>query len=104
MSSVGANAAGHSGDSSSVDSVSGAPDGSKGTGQAAASADDQWAVAQLSASGEEVVGVLARPQYLLLALTVLLPPLGVQFVLNTLYQHLPHHQVLWHFIYTHQVF
>ena len=45
-------------------------------GQAAASADDRWAVAQLSASGEEVVGVLARPQYLLLALAILLPPLG----------------------------
>lgn len=55
---------------------------SKGAGQAAASAGDRWALAQLSSSGEEVLGVLACPQYLLLALTLLLPPLGAPLTFN----------------------
>ena len=39
-------------------------------------AGDRWAVSQLSASGEDVVGRLRVPQYLLLARNLLLPPLG----------------------------
>ena len=40
------------------------------------SAGDRWALARLAASGEEVEGRCALPQYLLLARTLLLPPLG----------------------------
>ena len=39
-------------------------------------AGDRWAMAQLSASGEDVVGRIRLPQFLLLARTLLLPPLG----------------------------
>ena len=40
------------------------------------SAGDRWALARLAASGEEAEGRCALPQYLLLARTLLLPPLG----------------------------
>ncbi|BDA46600.1 Tetratricopeptide repeat protein 27 [Coccomyxa sp. Obi] len=39
---------------------------------------DRWAVAQLSASGEDVVGRVRVPQYLLLASTLLVHPLDLQ--------------------------
>ena len=45
-------------------------------GRSAASAGDRWAVGQLAASGEEALGRVYLPQYLLLALCILLPPLG----------------------------
>ena len=40
------------------------------------SAGDRWALARLAASGEEAEGRCALPQYLLLARTLLAPPLG----------------------------
>ena len=40
-------------------------------------------MAQLSASGEDVVGRIRLPQFLLLARTLLLPPLGVHARLLT---------------------
>lgn len=45
-------------------------------GRSAASAADRWAVRQLAASGEEALGRVYLPKYLLLALCILLPPLG----------------------------
>lgn len=39
-------------------------------------AGDRWAVSHLSASGEDVIGRLRVPQYLVLARTLLLPPLS----------------------------
>lgn len=45
-------------------------------GRTAASDADRWGIGQLAASGEEAVGRILYPQYLLLALSVLLPPLG----------------------------
>jgi hypothetical protein len=45
-------------------------------GRSAASGADRWAVGQLAASGEEALGRVYLPQYLLLALCILLPPLG----------------------------
>lgn len=47
-----------------------------GLGRSAASGADRWAVRQLAASGEEALGRAYLPQYLLLALCILLPPLG----------------------------
>lgn len=46
-------------------------------GCTAASDAVQWGVSQLAANGEEVLGRILHPQCLLLALTVLLPPLGI---------------------------
>lgn len=48
----------------------------KKTGENAISASDRWALGQLSANGEEIVGVCQYPQYLLLARTILMQPLG----------------------------
>ena len=39
-------------------------------------ADDRWAVVQLSVDGEDPVGLVQLPQYLLLARCLLLKPLG----------------------------
>lgn len=47
-----------------------------GPGRSAASAADRWGAAGLAASGEELLGRVLLPQYLLLALSLLLPPLG----------------------------
>ena len=47
-----------------------------GLGTSATSEGDRWAIQQLAASGEDVVGQPASPQYLLLALVILLTPLG----------------------------
>lgn len=49
---------------------------SASVGRTAASDADRWGVSQLAASGEEAIGRILLPQYLLLALSVLLPPLG----------------------------
>ncbi|KAK9827709.1 hypothetical protein WJX81_003255 [Elliptochloris bilobata] len=46
-------------------------------GGVSTSAGDRWALARLAASGEEAEGRCALPQYLLLARTLLLPPLGL---------------------------
>ena len=59
----------------------------QGLGRGAASEDDRWAVAQLSVNGEEVVSTVHRPQFLLLALAVLLPPLGASATLLQLPRH-----------------
>eukprot|EP00891_Asterochloris_glomerata_P006781 jgi/Astpho2/6781/Aster-x0741 len=53
-----------------------------GLGRAAASADDRWAVAQLSVDGEDPVGLVQLPQYLLLARCLLLKPLGYDMQLH----------------------
>lgn len=45
-------------------------------GADATSAANHWAMQRLAASGEEVEGLCSLPQYLLLARTLLLPPLG----------------------------
>ena len=45
-------------------------------------AGDRWAVAQLSASGEDVVGRVRRPQFLLLARTLLLGTQGCTWIPN----------------------
>ena len=47
-----------------------------GLGTSAMSDGDRWATQRLGASGEDVVGNPAVPQYLLLALVILLTPLG----------------------------
>ena len=47
-------------------------------GQDTASKDDQWAAQQLAVNGEEVVGKVRLPQYLLLSRTLLTQPLGKQ--------------------------
>lgn len=57
--------------------------GGGGLGKSTASTADRWAVGALAASGEEVLGRIYLPQYLLLALSILLPPLGVQFRIPT---------------------
>jgi hypothetical protein len=36
----------------------------------------RWALRALCVNGEELIGVVRLPQYLLYALTVLLPPIG----------------------------
>ena len=46
-------------------------------GQDSTSADDRWALQQLAADGEEVVGRIHLPQYLLLARILLTAPLGL---------------------------
>ena len=46
-------------------------------GTSATSEGDRWAIRKLSAGGEDVIGQPAAPQYLLLALVILLTPLGV---------------------------
>ena len=48
----------------------------EGLGTSSTSEGDRWAIQQLSAGGEDVVGRPAAPQYLLLALVILLTPLG----------------------------
>ena len=45
-------------------------------GQDSTTNDDRWALQQLAADGEEVVGRIHLPQYLLLARTLLIAPLG----------------------------
>ena len=49
---------------------------SSSLGRDRASEDDQWAAQQLAVDGEEVVGKVRLPQYLLLARTLLTAPLG----------------------------
>lgn len=51
---------------------------SSALGQDTASKDDQWAAQQLAVDGEEVVGKVRLPQYLLLSRTLLTQPLGRQ--------------------------
>ena len=46
-------------------------------GHDSTSSADRWALQQLAADGEEVVGRIHLPQYLLLARTLLTAPLGV---------------------------
>lgn len=53
------------------------PTSSSGFGRDSASPGDRWAAAQLSESGEDLVGRIHFPQYLLLARIVLLAPLEV---------------------------
>jgi len=51
---------------------------SAGLGTSTTSEGDRWASQQLAAGGEDVVGQPAVPQYLLLALVILLTPLGTR--------------------------
>ena len=46
-------------------------------GQGSTSKEDRWALQQLAVDGEEVVGRVHLPQYLLLARTLLVTPLGM---------------------------
>ena len=50
-------------------------------------ADDLWAVVQLSVDGEDPVGLVQLPQYLLLARCLLLKPLGeANFTVSSAHQ------------------
>lgn len=73
---------------SGADGGSSSTSGSSGcVGRTATSSGDRWAVAELAASGEEPLGRLYLPQYLLLALAILMPPLGERNVNLKLFHH-----------------
>ncbi|GAB4823953.1 hypothetical protein N2152v2_010999 [Parachlorella kessleri] len=71
-----------------------AGDAASGFGRDSISQGDRWAVSQLEEDGEEVIGRISSPQYLLLAKTILLAPaaLAPSHEPPDHHDHHPHHQ------------